>query len=492
MADECGSLASDVALPNRAAVDSSHNVLLYIVLVNLVCPRTGDAAIRRIPAIFLSLLLTLLLPVHARAAEEPIATPPELQRDVDFWVRVYTEINTSEGFLHDEHDLSLVYRKLQFNRDVTPRGRRDAVDAERRKIELMLRRLADGAGDLSAEEQTLAGMFGANATRARYAEAARQVRFQLGQADRFRAGLERSGTWETHIAQTFANLGLPPELAVLPHVESSFDPTAYSKVGAAGLWQFMRATGRLYLRIDDAVDERLDPFRATEAAARLLDFNFRFLESWPLALTAYNHGAAGMRRARDAMGTADIATILRNYRSRSFGFASRNFFVSFLAALTIDRNPDKYFDSLTRHPAMAFTEVEMPAYVPLPALLHTLKMDKVQLVSLNPALRLPVWDGRQYVPKGYRLRLPAEAQNWTAVSLAQQLDPQDQYLNQPRERSYRVKAGDTLATVAGRIGVSSSVIAKLNGLQEGAELKARTTLRLPGVAATRVVPGGKS
>ena len=96
-----------------------------------------------------------------------------------------------------------------------------------------------------------------------------------GQADRFREGLERSSQWEAHIAQTFASQGLPPELAVLPHVESSFDPTAYSKVGAAGLWQFMRSTGRRYLRIDDAVDERMDPFRATEAAAQLLDYNYR-------------------------------------------------------------------------------------------------------------------------------------------------------------------------------------------------------------------------
>ena len=82
----------------------------------------------------------------------------------------------------------------------------------------------------------------------------------------------RSGAWETHIEETLANLGLPPELAVLPHVESSFNPAAYSKVGAAGLWQFMRSTGRRYMRIDSAVDDRLDPFRSTEAAAQLLAY----------------------------------------------------------------------------------------------------------------------------------------------------------------------------------------------------------------------------
>src|SRR5690606_36505404 len=78
------------------------------------------------------------------------------------------------------------------------------------------------------------------------------IRFQLGQVDRFRAGLVRAGSWEAHIAQTLANLGLPPEIAALPHVESSFNPAVYSKVGAAGLWQFMRSTGRRYMRIDSA------------------------------------------------------------------------------------------------------------------------------------------------------------------------------------------------------------------------------------------------
>ena len=101
---------------------------------------------------------------------------------------------------------------------------------------------------------------------------------------------------------------------MLPHVESSFNAAAYSKVGAAGLWQFMRSTGRRYMRVDDAVDERLDPYRSTEAAAQLLAYNYRVLGSWPLALTAYNHGAAGMRRAEgNPCGTDDYVKINRTY-----------------------------------------------------------------------------------------------------------------------------------------------------------------------------------
>jgi membrane-bound lytic murein transglycosylase D len=408
---------------------------------------------------------------------------------VHFWVRVYSEITTTDGFLHDEHNLGVVYRRLKFQPDVSSAARQDAIDAEREKIQAMLRRLATGTTDLSEDEQKIAAMFGEEASPARYAQAVGEVRFQLGQADRFREGLERSGAWEAHIADTFANLGLPPELSALPHVESSFDPTAYSKVGAAGLWQFMRSTGRRFLRIDDAVDERMDPFRATEAAAQLLDFNYRLLGSWPLALTAYNHGAAGMRRARDAMGTADIAQIVRRHRSPSFGFASRNFYVSFLAALEIDRNPEKYFGNLVRRPEMRFAEVEMPAFVPLTALQRTLKVERAKLVALNPALRAPVINGQRMVPAGYRLRLPADLGNLTPQLLAERLGPNEQYVGQPRARSYRVKAGDTLEKIAGSQGVALADLTRLNSLSPMDDLRPRRVLRLPELAPRRVASG---
>lgn len=429
-------------------------------------------------AAMLATVLALGAAVPARSAER-ITVPPELQREVDFWIRVYTEVTTSEGFLHDQDDLGIVYRTLRFAHDVSSRVRRDAIDDERKKIEAMLKRLAAGASNLTDDEKAIAEAFGERGTRARYAEAAKNVRFQLGQSDRFRAGLERSSQWQPHIAETFANLGLPSELAALPHVESSFDPTAYSKVGAAGLWQFMRSTGRQYLRIDDAVDERMDPFRATEAAAQLLDYNFRSLGTWPLALTAYNHGASGMRRAVDRVGTRDIVRIIREYKSSSFGFASRNFFPSFLAALTIDREREKYFPNLKPRPELKFTEVQMPAYVPLATLASTLKVDRAKLIELNPAFRPALIEGSSHVPKGYRLRLPADAADWTSARLAQLVPSAEQFQAQPRPRTYRVQRGDSLSVIAERHGTTVRTLADLNGMATNGILQAGSTLRLP-------------
>ncbi len=418
-----------------------------------------------------------------------IPRPPELQRDVDFWVRVYSEVTTSEGFLHDEWDLSVVYARLQFAPDTPPRTRSDAVDEARDRYIATLQRLAEvvqaragnggGPEALSADEQRALALWGDKATPERLLEATRGIRFQLGQADRFRAGVVRSGAWETHIAETLANLGLPPEVAALPHVESSFNADAYSKVGAAGLWQFMRATGRRYMRVDDAVDERMDPFRSTEAAAQLLSYNYRVLGTWPLALTAYNHGAAGMRRAKDAMGTDDFVTIARRFRGPTFGFASRNFYPSFLAALTIDQNPEKYFPGVERMPEQRFVEVEMPGYARLAQVERAVGIGRSDLRALNPALRPPVLDGKRLVPRGYRLRLPASSKGWTSEMLAARIGGNELFAGQIVERSHRVRQGETLAQVAKRHGVQTRTLAELNGIDPTRRLSRGTVLRLP-------------
>ncbi len=424
----------------------------------------------------------------ARAAENPVPRPPELERDVQFWVRVYSQIDTNSGFLHDQYNLGIVYDTLHFPPNTAPSERQRIVDEDRERLAAALKRIAAaGAAPLSAEDQHLKELWGAEGTPEHLLAAVDDIRFQLGQSDRFRGGLVRSGAWETHIEETLANLGLPPELAVLPHVESSFNPAAYSKVGAAGLWQFMRSTGRRYMRIDSAVDDRLDPFRSTEAAAQLLAYNYHLLGTWPLALTAYNHGSAGMLRAKESMGSDDIVKIVRGYTSRSFGFASRNFYVSFLAALEIDRNPEKYFGPLQREPEAHFREIELPAYVSISALTRTLKMNSDRLRALNPALLPPVWSGTQRVPKAYRLRLPLEGDAWTSERLAQRLQPGDMFTAQRGPEHYKVQKGDTLVSIAAAYDVPVDMLARVNHLRTSARVAPGKVLVLPEPGAPVVV-----
>ncbi len=428
----------------------------------------------------------LTTPPAPRVLDKNFPQPPILDRDVNFWVRVYTEIGTNAGYLHDQYNLGVVYETIQFDPGMSARQRERLVESHREQIVAALKRIAHTTGTLAPEDQHIRDMWGDAYTPARVLGAVEDIRFQLGQSDRFREGLVRSGLWQAHIEQTLADLGLPPELGVLPHVESSFNAAAYSKAGAAGMWQFMRSTGRRYMRIDSAVDDRMDPFRSTEAAAQLLSFNYRLLGTWPLALTAYNHGAEGMRRAKEQVGSDDIAMVVRNYHSPSFGFASRNYYVSFLAALTVDKNPEKYFGPIKREPEAKFQQVTMPGFVTVSALTHALHLSADQLRRLNPALLPACWEGRRRVPKGYVLRLPVTGPEWSTELLAQRLSPADLQERQTVPERRKVMKGETLASIAGDYGMKPGELARLNGFSARTRLRPGRYLRVPEANPVRV------
>ncbi|MET0536110.1 MAG: LysM peptidoglycan-binding domain-containing protein [Steroidobacter sp.] len=415
----------------------------------------------------------------ARAAESGhFVRPAELERDIAFWRRVYTEVNTEGGLLHDPEDLSVVYEVVTFPSDIAPKTRSKRIDDAKKKYARILDRIATGAENLSEEELRVKALWPEGTRRSRFEQASEEVRFQLGQADRFREGLVRSGAWRNHIADTFERMGLPRELAALPHVESSFNTYAYSKVGAAGMWQFMRSTGRRFLRIDAVVDERLDPYRASEAAARFLEQNYIVLGSWPLALTAYNHGPGGMRRAKEQLGTSDITTIVRKYQSRSFGFASRNFYVAFLAALEIDTNPQKYFPGIRLNPVDTSRVLVMPQPVPASRIASALDLDREELRRLNPSLLNSVWKGARHVPRGYEFRVPSHVDLTAALNkISTSTEGAGEVVL--AESQHRVESGETLSIIASRYGVSQTALAEANDLRRPYRLQAGQVLVLP-------------
>jgi membrane-bound lytic murein transglycosylase D len=429
------------------------------------------------------------------AAESDFPRPVELEPDVRFWVRVYTEIDTNGGFLHDARDLSIVYETLSFDAGASSRTRSRKVAETKDRYTAILTTLARGKRDgLSTEEQRVLALWPDRISNARLADGVSDLRFQLGQSNRFREGLVRSGAWASHIRASFEAMGLPPELAALPHVESSFNPAAWSKVGAAGMWQFMRSTGRRYMRIDHVVDERMDPFVSTMAAAQLLKHNHEVTGTWPLALIAYNHGAAGMRRAIRLHATTDILTIVRQYRGRTFGFASRNFYPAFLAALEVDRNPENYFGGVRRAGAVDEVVVELPDFVPAAALERAFGVDRSTLMKSNPSLMASVWSGSKHVPGGFKLRLPRHALARPASDMLAAINLAERFAAQTPDLFHTIVRGDTLSTIAARYGAPIQELVDLNGLRSRHSIRAGQVLRLPAagavatLAATQPVP----
>jgi membrane-bound lytic murein transglycosylase D len=437
------------------------------------------------------LLVPFIWCTAARAdAGNPFVYPPALEPDVRFWIRVYTEVTTDGGLLHDDWYLGLVYEVLRFDPSDSPRQRERIVEQAKARYAALLRRFAAGDTDnLTEHERRILHSFGDKTTPAQYREAIERIRFQLGQADRFHEGLIRAQAYEASISRVLADRGVPPEIGALPHVESSFNPAAYSRVGAAGLWQFMPGTARRYMRVDGIVDQRLDPYSATEAAANLMLYNYRLLGSWPLTVTAYNHGPGGLRRAQDELGTSDIAVIVKRYQGATFGFASRNFYVAFLAALEVDRNADKYFGALTHLPDTQSTVVTVPDYVPIDSLAKAFKADLGALRVLNPALRPPIWNKSRFVPRGYELRIPGTPQAAELAAAWARLTPGERYAVQRNDGSHRVRRGETLAGIAAASGVSLNRLLAANGLNGTRELARGEVIHIP-MPASRAESAG--
>ncbi len=427
----------------------------------------------------LRLLALGLLAVTARA-DDLFPQPAELQPDVDFWIAVFSEYSTDEGVLHDSRDLSIVYDRLEVPADLSRRERNQRVERRRRELRAVLQALADGKRDgLSAAEQRVLSLWPADVTGETLAAAAGRIRFQQGLRERFRRSLERAGRWRAHIHAEFAAQGVPLEIAALPHVESSYNPEARSHVGASGIWQFTRSTGRRFMRVDHVVDERNDPYAATRAAARLLAYNYSLTGNWPMAITAYNHGLAGVRRAMRQYGDDALVDILRRYDGRTFGFASRNFYVAFLAAKTIDQDPQAYFADVVPEPATDYATVALPGYVPADGLAAALGVPRQQIIRHNPALQATVWEGSKYLPRGYELRLPVSATRAPLAELVASLPGDVVFAEQLPDLFHTVARGDTLSEIAQAYGTRVSTLVALNQLGSRHRIRAGQRLRLP-------------
>jgi len=431
----------------------------------------------------LLLFFLLIAPVGLRA--EPFPLYEEIRPNVEFWQQIYSRYYSTQGLLHDSYDLSLVYTVLEVENtwDNAARQRtRRTISEARERYRAILLHLAAGGAPRNAEERRVKALFGSDSSPARLRRAANNIRFQRGMRDRFQEGVIRSGAYLDQIKGILREHGLPEDLAYLPHVESSFNYEAYSRLGAAGIWQFMPATGRQYLTIDYVLDERRDPIRASHAAARLLRDNHQRLGDWPLAITAYNHGANGMARAKAQHG--DYPTIFRQYEGNRFGFASRNFYAEFLAARQVAKNAERHFGPLSREPERRSHEIELAGYLPLSELARHLQLEITTLRRYNPGLREPVFRGEKYLPRGYRLRVPDTP---ATVRLAAALPGEIFAAEQKRSAFYTVQRGDTAGQIARRHRVSLSSLIAANQLDRRATIYAGQNLRIPGLGEEAIL-----
>lgn len=306
--------------------------------------------------------------------------------------------------------------------------------------------------------------------------------FQTRIKDRFALWLSRSGKYLPAMREIFRQHGLPEDLVYVALIESGFNPYAYSRARAAGAWQFIRSTGKIYgLRIDEWVDERRDPIKATHSAARYLKDLFARFGSWPLALASYNAGENKIERAIARAKTDDYWDIrtTRHIRAETKGYVPK-----FMAATIIAKDPERFGFTLEYHEPLNFSELSVPGSANMRAIADAAGITYEELKELNPELRTEITPPDVAV---WLVKLPSDRRAAFETN----------YAALPDERKrvgvwHTVRKGETLGGIARKYGANATLLRQVNALENDVLAESQTVfvpkVRVPKpIAKARIV-----
>jgi len=341
--------------------------------------------------------------------------PTELARRFNFWRRIYSVWSKEHYVLHIAEYPEVILSVYDTSRLTAPPIAKDRqikkfVKSEResfKKLLLTMHQNRDHEERFTAAMQRIATNMRHITDRSKYLVAATNLRLQRGQRDFIATGLAVAPKYLPSIEAEFERQGVPVEITRLAFVESSFNLKAQSKVGASGVYQIMPATGHQYLRMLDGIDERNDPIKASRAAAKLLRLNYDLTGAWPLAITAYNHGVGGIRRATQAVNSRDIVELIDRYDGNQFGFASKNFYASFLGVLATLQQADRIFPEVEKVAPLAFTALRLTKPLSVKEICHKYAASVPAVAQLNPDISPRMIRSGGKLPTGYIIKLPA-------------------------------------------------------------------------------------
>ncbi len=473
--------------------------------------------------------------VRAEARSGAFAVPELLRARVDFWKEIFTKYGSGHSVIHHRDFPQIVFGVVDLSREYEAMSRNAfevyKVEVVKRAVDDVRSQLLElgegGEARTPFQERMLEQLADRGLPRQVLKTWVEQdlIRTQTGIRERYAEAIRRAWRYLPVMEQIFVQeFGLPRELTRIPFIESSFDYTAYSSVGAAGIWQFMPRTARSHrMLVGRFVDERRDPMKATRAAAEYLRSAYNSLGSWPLAVTSYNHGVGGVRSKARKAGTEDLAQIIEDPNERFFGFASTNFYPEFLAAVEIFDQHRHYFPEVPEQPPLRVVSYPLQRSTSALSLAARLGMSTEDLREANYGLLDPVWSGRAAIPSGYTLRVPISFKERadrlfggggdlfgsSPASVSAEFIKTGSPLNargsagqklgvaryssnaastkktakkvvakQPTVRFVVVRPGDSLATIAGKRGVSIERLKAVNSMRSN-KIVAGQRLRVP-------------
>ena len=416
------------------------------------------------------------------SAQGPFAVPSRMRGRVDFWKDVFAKYGKHQVVIHHREFPQITFGVMDFRAEALTMSSVELAkhreSTEKRtiaEIKGQLTELANGSEPRTAfQQKVVSAMSWLPGGREKYRRVVELdlVRTQTGIRERFGEAIKRAWRYLPVMEQIFVSeYGLPKELTRLPFIESSFDYTAYSSVGAAGMWQFMGRTAKSHgMVVGKIVDERRDPIKSTRAAAEYLRSAYKSLGAWPLAITSYNHGVGGVRSKINKAGSNNIVDLVETTGEAYFGFASQNFYPEFLAANEIFDNHASYFPEIPVQEPLRVVSVRLKGQTSAAFAAHQLGMSVEQLKEANYALLDAVWAGRAKIPSGYLLRVPVEFQDRVPRLVSANVEPQ----SAASERStstvyggtvYKVRKGDSLQSIAKKFKTTVDALVQQNALR---------------------------
>ncbi len=288
--------------------------------------------------------------------------------------------------------------------------------------------------------------------------------------EKFSIWLSRSTKYIEIMKDILIQKGLPEDLVYLPLIESGFNVNARSPAKAVGPWQFIESTGKRYgLIINWWVDERKDPIKSTEAAARYLSDLYKMFGDWSLALAAYNAGEGRVYKAVNRYGENDYWNLLG---TKHLPRETKNYVPKFIAAITIAKQPENFgFDNLKEHLTLSYEEVIIPSPTDIDIIAKCAETNVEVIRELNPELKR--WATPLNV-KEYKIRIPYDIKEKFFENLEKiPLEKRFSY------DTYTIKKGDTINKIAKTTKFSKTVLYEMNGKEIFHNPKPGATIKIP-------------
>lgn len=408
----------------------------------------------------------ILLVAQSALAEESaapnkatmFALPDSLKPAVDFWKKIYSHYDSHQVVFYDTGNPNAIYAVLDLPKvpnEISSPKYRDQVQKQFKEIsdDIALLSSPERPKKLDARLQKLADVISKNNLKD-VVDLNKRLRSQNGLKSQFAMGLKMSGRYVDEVKAVLKAQGLPTDLVALVFVESLWNLNANSHAGASGPWGIVKETAvRSGIHVNKFTDERLDPVVATVGASEFLKKVMGGLGEWPLAITAYNYGYSGMLRAVAGLETKKIDVIIDKHISPIFGYASKNYYTEFLAALDVYNNHERYFPGLTIDQPWNYELVQILRPVSVGDLLASGAINKNDLSFYNPSLTRYTINGQEVIPSDYSLRVPKGKSQYFYDRLKTVPAPRREEAKWKISTKYHAKGTETLDIIAKKHGI---------------------------------------